>query len=237
MARIVNEQEYAGRRREILDAAQRLVFTRGYEQMTIQDVISVLKISKGAFYHYFDSKQDLLEALIENMMFEAEAFLFPILDDPDLPALKKFSSFFNTIALWKTARKSFILTLMRVWYMDENAVVRQKVNLISMQRYPALLERIVRQGTTEGVFQTRYPDQTSVVALAIINSLGEYITHFFLGAQVAPDAFEQIERSVAAHTEALERILGAPPGSLVLMDTAMIHAWIEDEPDTSERSE
>ncbi len=43
-------------RNEILTAAQRIVFAKGYERMTIQDILADLKISSGAFYHYFDSK-------------------------------------------------------------------------------------------------------------------------------------------------------------------------------------
>ena len=65
MARIVKEEEYVEKRNEILAVAQRLVYTKGYEQMTIQDMLDELQISKGAFYHYFGSKQALLEALIE----------------------------------------------------------------------------------------------------------------------------------------------------------------------------
>jgi AcrR family transcriptional regulator len=49
MARIVKEEEYAARRNEILDAAQRLVYTKGYEHMTIQDILDDRHISKGAF--------------------------------------------------------------------------------------------------------------------------------------------------------------------------------------------
>ena len=44
------------KRNEILDSARRLVYSKGYEQMTIQDILGELQISKGAFYHYFDSK-------------------------------------------------------------------------------------------------------------------------------------------------------------------------------------
>ena len=68
MARIVNKEEYEIRRNEILDAAQRVVYTKGYDQMSIQDILAEVKISKGAFYHYFDSKQALLEALIERLV-------------------------------------------------------------------------------------------------------------------------------------------------------------------------
>ena len=53
MARIVKEEVRAVKRNEILDAASRFIYTTGYEQMTIQDILDELQISKGAFYHYF----------------------------------------------------------------------------------------------------------------------------------------------------------------------------------------
>ena len=54
MPRIVNEVDYAARRKEILDVTRKLVYTKGYEQMSIQDILDSLNISKGAFYHYFE---------------------------------------------------------------------------------------------------------------------------------------------------------------------------------------
>src|SRR3984893_401653 len=126
MARAVNEQEYTGKRNGILDAMQRLVYTKGYGQMTIQDMLNDLQISKGAFYHYFDSKQAVLEALVERMGEEVVQLLFPIVHDPALPALEKLRQFFPTLAQWKTARKDFILALMHILYADDNAIFRQK---------------------------------------------------------------------------------------------------------------
>lgn len=64
MARTVNQAEYAAKRKDILAATQRLVFTKGYERMTIQDILADVQISSGAFYHYFDSKPAVLEAFI-----------------------------------------------------------------------------------------------------------------------------------------------------------------------------
>ncbi|MBK9928235.1 MAG: TetR family transcriptional regulator [Anaerolineales bacterium] len=46
MPRIVKEEDYAARRKEILDVAQRLVYTKGYEKMSIQDILDALKISR-----------------------------------------------------------------------------------------------------------------------------------------------------------------------------------------------
>jgi AcrR family transcriptional regulator len=118
MARIVKEDEYAVKRKEILDVTQRLIYTKGYEQMSIQDILDELKISKGAFYHYFDSKLSLLDGVMDRTMEEAELLLLPIVQDPDLPAIEKLRRFFNAGSRWKTERRSFMIDLMRVWYTD-----------------------------------------------------------------------------------------------------------------------
>jgi TetR/AcrR family transcriptional regulator, transcriptional repressor for nem operon len=86
MSRIVKEQEYTKKRNEILDAAQRLIHTKGYEQMTVGGILADLQISSGAFYHYFDSKPAVLEGFIERIKEEVEKPLLPILHDPHLSA-------------------------------------------------------------------------------------------------------------------------------------------------------
>ncbi len=95
MARIVNKEEYEIRRNEILDAAQLLVYTKGYEQMSIQDILAEVHISKGAFYHYFNSKQALLEALIERMASQVIQLLNPIVQDEHLNAPEKLHRVFR----------------------------------------------------------------------------------------------------------------------------------------------
>jgi AcrR family transcriptional regulator len=57
----------AVRRAELIDCAQRLFLTRGYERTTINDVIAAAGLSKGAFYHHFRSKEDMLEAIAEQL--------------------------------------------------------------------------------------------------------------------------------------------------------------------------
>ena len=134
MARVINEEEHAARRNQILDVVQRLIYTKGYEQMTIQDVLDGLKMSKGAFYHYFRSKPALLEAMVERVVDQIEQALRPVVMDPNLPALEKLRQFFARGGSWKAERKSMLLPLMRVWFNDENAVVRQKVLNVSLTR-------------------------------------------------------------------------------------------------------
>jgi len=226
MARIINETEYAVRRNAILDAARRLVATKGYEQMAIQDILDDLRISKGAFYHYFDSKSALLEAVIERLGEEAEPLFLTIVDDPQLSALAKLERIFITVGRWKAAQKPFMLELLRVWYTDENAIVRQKVRAIGIQRVAPLYATIIRQGIAEGVFTTSYPEQMGRIVLFLLQDLADAFAGLLLAVEPHPDDLRRSERIVAAYTDALERVLGCPPGSLVLMDDGMLREWV-----------
>ncbi|MGB6371054.1 MAG: TetR/AcrR family transcriptional regulator, partial [Atribacterota bacterium] len=60
MVRII--KKYDERRTEFLDTAQELFFTKGYEQTAVETIIKKMGLSKGTFYYYFKSKEDLLDA-------------------------------------------------------------------------------------------------------------------------------------------------------------------------------
>jgi AcrR family transcriptional regulator len=228
MARIVKEQEYTEKRNEILEAAQRLIYSKGYERMTIQDVLDELRISKGAFYHYFESKQAVLEALIERMQQEVEQVLLPIVRDPDLSALEKLQQFLATLERSGMAHNAFIADLVRVWFADENAIVREKVYEAMNQRRAPLLTEIIDQGIQEGVFTTAYPDQLSDVILSLARGMGSSMTRLMLRFVEERDESGFVEGVVAVYgvySDALERVLGAPMSFLHRLDTEAAHAW------------
>ena len=226
MPRVVIEKEYAVKRNEILEAALQLVYTKGYEQMSIQDILDALKISKGAFYHYFDSKQALLDGLVDRMLDDAEQILQPIVQASDLPAIQKLRRYFAAGSRWKTDRKSFMLDLMRVWYTDSNALVRQKQEAASIKRIAPMLTEIVRQGLAEGVFTTSYPDQIGSMIWGLAEGITDSVAELLINEEPAVDALQRLEAIIGAYSEALERILGAPPGSLPLADIALLKEWL-----------
>jgi AcrR family transcriptional regulator len=225
MARTVNEQAYEAKRNEILDATQRLIYTKGYEQLTIQDILGELQISKGAFYHYFDSKPAVLEALIERIQQQTLQVLRPIVDDPHLPALQKLQLYFDMAVRWKTARKSFLIELLRVWYTDHNAIVRQKTWAMLSKHAMALLTEIFQQGIREGVLNIPFPEQVGPIVLSLVQGLGDGFAALLLTDAPPGDALRRAARLVAAYNDALERVLGAPAGSLRLMDADSLYAW------------
>jgi TetR/AcrR family transcriptional repressor of nem operon len=230
MARTVKPEEFAAKRREILDAAQRLVFTRGYEQMSIQDILDEVQISSGAFHHYFDSRRALLDAFIERIKQETEKPLLPIIRDPHLTAIEKFQGFFDTLDRLRNVHKADIVKVGRVWYTDANAVVRQKVDeAIFAQRAPLLTE-IVQQGVQEGSFTTAYPDNAGEVILSLLQGMGNRHAGLLLSIGQESDERRIIEGIVtthAAYMDAVERVLGTPPNSFTRIDAEAVKIWVE----------
>jgi AcrR family transcriptional regulator len=225
MARIVNKEEYEMRRNEILDAAQRLVYTRGIEQVSIQDILTELHISKGAFYHYFNSRQALLEALIERLSGQIVQVLSPIVQDEDLPAVQKLQRLFDAAARWKTDRKEYLLTLVSAWYADNNAILRQKVQADVIPQITPLISSVIHQGIREGVFHTNFPEQVSGIIFSLLQNFGDALIKLILQPERIAEALGQLETVSASHQDAVERILGAASGSLPLFDLTILREW------------
>ena len=69
----------------ILETAGRLFVEKGYERTSIQDIVDNLGgLSKGAIYHHFKSKEEILSAVTDRMTEESEVLLSRIRDDKDL---------------------------------------------------------------------------------------------------------------------------------------------------------
>jgi AcrR family transcriptional regulator len=225
MARTVNASLHTVRRDAFLDVAQRLVETKGYEVMSVQDVLDALEVSKGAFYHYFDSKQAMLEAIVERFADGGMAAIAPILRDPDLPALKKLERVFAGIAGWKAQRKDLVVAITEVWNSDSNAIVREKLRRMTVRLLVPLLAAVVRQGVDEGVFSVVSPDETATVLVSLMLGFQEQAVNLFIARQANTIPFEIVERTIAGFNQAFERILGVPKGSLTLTDRATLHFW------------
>jgi AcrR family transcriptional regulator len=226
MVRTVNEVAYEARRNAILDAAERAIEAKGYEQMAIADLLGELQISSGAFYHYFDSKPALLSALVERIEGQIEQLVLPIIRDPMPGALDKLQRFFAALDHWKLAHKRLTLAYLHVWYGDENAIVRHKLYLARVKRLTPWLEEIIRQGCREAVFTTPYPDQAARVVISLFEDLGYATAELLLAEEHSPDDLPRLERIAEASADALERVLGAPEGCLQRAWHEELEPWL-----------
>ena len=240
MARTVNLAEHAARRDAILDAAQQLILSKGYERLTIQDILDELQISEGAFYHYFDGKPAVIEALTERLVDASVEELEPIVEDGELGALEKLQRFFGEVIRWKSARQNLFVAMLPLWYAPENIVFRLQVDRAVAKRLAPLLAVIVGQGVAERRFATAYPEHAGTISIALVQALQDAMAQQLLAAaRQSPDAppLKQMVATYAAHIEAVERYLGAPAGSLYRADARSISSWIaalrQDQTDKS----
>ena len=74
---------------KVLDVAQKLFLEKGYAETTIQDIVNELGgLTKGAIYHHFKSKEEIMDALDDKMFFENNPF-HAVKERKDLNGLQK----------------------------------------------------------------------------------------------------------------------------------------------------
>ncbi|MGD8519484.1 MAG: helix-turn-helix domain-containing protein, partial [Anaerolineae bacterium] len=112
------------RRTELIACAQQLFYSKGYERTTVRDIVDALGVAKGTFYYYFDSKQQILEAMVDELIGQSMALLHEIVVDEALPALVKWARAFRELGAWKSERKAELLAMLHVMQMDENLLLR-----------------------------------------------------------------------------------------------------------------
>jgi AcrR family transcriptional regulator len=227
MARTVDVEAHATRRDRYLDAAQRLIRSEGYERMSIQDVLDESNTSKGAFYHYFDSKAGLLDGVIERMIEEGMAAVQPTLDDPNLSAIDKLHGLFTGIAAFKATQRELVLAVAQVWLSEDNALVRDKYRDVVVRRLTPTFAALIAQGKDEGTFAVDAPAETAKVLVGLLLALQVTAGELFLQHQAGSITFEQMTGTFGAYADAFDRILGAPPGSFLFYDEAILREWFD----------
>lgn len=225
MARTVDPASHSVRREVFVDAAQRLIATRGYEEVSIQDILDATGASRGAFYHYFDSKVALLEAIVGRMIDGAFETFGSVVDDPGLDALTKFRALFRSIASFKAERRDFVVGLIQVWLSDENALFRERYRRTLLPRIQPVLAGIVRQGVAEGSMSATSPDDTAAVLVALLGGSADVATDLFVANHAGKASAAEVTCRLLAFDEAFARVLGLPPGSRPVFDEQTLREW------------
>jgi len=225
VARTLNPAAHVVKRDAFVDSAMRLMQAKGYQQMSIQDVLDDLGASRGAFYHYFDSKQELLGAMVDRIADQALAAVAPVVDDAELTAIAKLERFFEGIAQYKTDRKALMLEFIKIWNSDDNLIVREKVRNTVVARIAPILARIIRQGIAEEVFSVDSPAETATILMTLLTGFQDGATELFLARQANTISYAEAERTFLSFARAFERILGAAAGSIDIVDKKTLDEW------------
>lgn len=228
MARLLKLDEHTARRNDILDVAMGLVMSKGYERMTVSDIITELGISSGAFYHYFGSKPGVLDAIVARIREESEPALRLVIDDPELSATEKLQGFFDVLDAMRIERRGLVVELLRVWYSDDNAIVRSRVEGATQAWRAELIDRIVAQGVADGSF-SGVPPRAGEMVMALLQSMGNAhaakMLHFGRGGESGAALATGVVNIHAAYMSAIERLLGMGDGALRRTDAAAVRTW------------
>lgn len=160
--------KYDDKKRELLGIAEKLFMEKGYQQTTLDDILAASGISKGGFYHYFKSKDEVLSESISSLIDEAMAILQRAADEEKLSALEKVNLFLSEKSRMQSDREEYAKLLGALMQTD----VAQYFYYVTVSRkLVPPLSQIIRQGVSEGVFDVEFPDETADILTRIISSV------------------------------------------------------------------
>lgn len=218
-------KDYDERLNELLDAGQQLFFQKGYEQTSVNDIIEKVGVAKGTFYHYFDSKDDLLDKILDRWSRAALERVKELIKREDLNALEKLNKFFLTIRDYKVENLELMKMLMRVLYTDDNLIMRHKILQKSLKWLTPEFVKVIEQGKKEGCFSPVDEEETAELIFSMSLSLSESMVKLLLEAENVPENLDKIERRLKVYERSIERILGAPEQSFSVVERRIIELF------------
>lgn len=198
MTRTVKNPE--NRKQEIISAARDLFLKNEYEKTSMQDIITQLGIAKGTIYHYFNSKEELLDAVVENTVAEYIEKLKAVLDKTQGNALNRMRIL---IASGNVADEQS--ETLKQLHRPCNVALHTRQLAVTFAKMAPLIAKVIEEGCKEGVFKTEHPLESAELLLSGIQ--------FLIDVGVYPWKEEDLLRRSKAIPSLVEAQLNAPKGS------------------------
>lgn len=137
---------------KILEVSQKLFLQKGYEETTIQDIVDELGgLTKGAIYHHFKSKDDIMYALTENMFMKNNPF-DSVRNRDDLNGLQKIQL---AVRLNQTDSKQQDISIEALPILKNPRILAAMIESNREQLSPIWLE-FINEGINDGSIKTQY---------------------------------------------------------------------------------
>ncbi len=212
------------RKSELVDCAEALFFSKGYESTTVADIIAAAHVSKGGFYHHFASKEELLDALIERWTGQTIAAGRDVLEDQSLDALTKLNRFLARGQQWKVQAVPQMRSIHAALFHPLDEKLYQRVMRIAVTALGPVMTRVVEQGIREGVFDVPDPEIVGELLLSLGNARLTILAEAFrlAGKGETKKAATMLEARIAKEEALVERVLGLKPGSIHLAEPGYV---------------
>ena len=196
-----------------------LFMQHGFDNTSIQAITDEVGVAKGLFYHYFESKIDLLDQLVDMQVQEFYAHLPDHAQDMDGDALSKIRAIIGEVVGWKFGEaRDMTITYMRVLMRDENLPLRTKLTQEYLYRMEDLFAEIIEEGVEEGLCDVEDPRTSAELVFSTWLGSADRLSNLLLEMHEKPDNVEMVLDRVHAWEGAIERLLGIERDALKLYD-------------------
>jgi AcrR family transcriptional regulator len=213
----------------LVASARALFLERGYENTSVDDVVDRAGLSKGAFYHHFRSKDELLLGLANQLVEESVALVQDLLADPALDPVGRLNAVLarlrnlNLEAGWPDSPTA-LLRLQR-----ENGLLYERITEASFSRIGPLIAGVISAGANEGAFDVVDADLTAELILRLDfarTALADRAIALARSGDVA-GGVGVLDVRLRGEERLLERLLGLVPGSIALPDAEALRTLLE----------
>lgn len=198
--RVIKDAEE--RRNEILDVAERLFCTKGFDRTSTNDILNEIGIARGTLYYHFKSKEDILDGMIERVTNQIVSKAAVIALDDSVPVLERLT---RTILSLNVDNELGDMIMEQV-HKPQNALLHQKLEERLLGRVNILITKIVEDGIKQGIMHTDYPaeavDMIMTYSYITFDSTKQYIE-------------EEEQRKIKGFVYHTERVLGMEAGALM----------------------
>jgi AcrR family transcriptional regulator len=227
MPRVIKHPDL--RRAELLDRAATLFVRQGYDNVSLNELIADAGISKGAFYHWFPSKDTLISALAERLAREAFAVVEDALAQCSGNALDRLnlvlqSGFEAKMKIGTPELLAAAVSLLR----PDNAHLYARIVEAEEDLFRPLLTRLISDGVAEGIFDTFDPEGVAdmIYALAARTNSGILCVLDAADESARGHAIDVLTNRLRLHGLAIDRILGLPDGSIVTLTRTQVDTMV-----------
>ena len=155
---------YDEKRNELLTKLWDIFMSYGYENTTLSLIIKELGISKGAFYHYFSTKEACADAVVDMYVKACLEKLSPQIEEDVIANIKLKELILSCSTLFRENEKS-----MENINSPSNAIFHQKLMAAFVKGMAPLYASVISQGVEENIFSTKYPLETAEMILTLSN--------------------------------------------------------------------
>ena len=147
---------------QILDTSLQLFMKKGFDATSISDILSQLDIARGTLYYHFESKEAIMDAIIERLLNQVLKKIEKLMTNDSLSQAEKFMGFFASINLTQLTGDEEIVDYFN---QPQNALFHEKSNRLLIQKLAPVLAQIISEGIEAGLFDTPYPAETAELIL------------------------------------------------------------------------